>query len=146
MSKFRFRLQRVLDWDDTRRKAVETKIRELMAQRNAVHTNVERLRNECAAAEQAVHAQTSLDGGSLLALSSYRERISHRITAEHGSLQRIEQELQQQHQVWVRTKQRCKAMESLKDRRAAEFAYEEGRKRESETSDFVISRWHRDNG
>lgn len=145
MSAFRFRLQRVLEWDETRRKAAENKIRELMAERNGVRDRMSRLQSECAAAEQAVYGASQLDGSSLVAMASYRERISHRLAAEQKTLQRIEQDLQEQQQHWVRAKQRCRAMESLKERRAAEFTYEEGRKRESETADFVVSRWRRDN-
>jgi flagellar export protein FliJ len=145
MSAFRFRLQRVLDWDESRRKVTENKIRELMAERNGVRDDMSRLRSECAAAEQAVYGSSHLDGSSLVALGSYRERIGHRLAAGQKTLQRIEQDLQEQQQIWIRAKRRCRAMESLKERRAAEFAYEEGRKRESETADFVVSRWRRDN-
>ena len=137
---FRFRLEKVLEWQQARSDLEESKLKQLNATLEKLIQSLAMLRATRTAAELEVRALDTLRGADLAALSSYRTYLEHcesSLIREHDSCR---QRRDQQRDIWAETHRRLRLLEKLKARRLAAFEFESNRELEKVAAELFLIR------
>jgi hypothetical protein len=143
MTSFRFPLQRVLDWRRTQLELEEIRFKQqLMAV-----AELDRARAELGAAGMKAESQvrdcTSLAGGDLAALGSFRLDVKKKdgeIAARRVACQKS---LDTQQRTMLEARRGCRLLERLKDRRLAEWTSARDHELEELASESFLAKWGR---
>ena len=131
MEPFRFRLQKVLDWQRTLTQMEELRTKQwsaALAQVRSARTELERSRVN---AGRQVLAASDLRPQDLCALAEFRQRLARKDQELSQRQRDCEQRLAEQTRRWTQARQRCRLLEKLRERRLAEYSI--GVERELET-------------
>jgi flagellar export protein FliJ len=136
MTRFRFRLQTVLDW---RRKQFDQAVahqNRMKAERSEVE---ELLRQNTAGMALQVHAQMA--GFELAQYQAYLERLQRERRALQERLRNLDGQLRQQAAVVIQANQNVKTVERLREKRLEEWQIASDKELEGLVSDLVANRW-----
>lgn len=141
MQRFRFRLERVLQWQNNVCQLRENDVRLSLHAISDADQRIEQLRAASLAAEQDSLRHPALTSADLVALSRFRIRVirDHATLAELRS--KLLQTLQQQREVLTAERRRLRLLEKLRSRKLEEYAFETNRESEQLATECHLSRW-----
>ena len=121
MTRFRFRLERVLAWRRTQLEIAEAAFQG----QNAVAAELDRARAALDAAgiraEMTVRQWDRVTGGDLAALDAFRTDLQRRQTALDAQRRAAREQLEARRSAMLEARRRCRLLERLKERRLAEW-------------------------
>ena len=141
MQRFRFRLERVLQWQMKVCELKENDVRlSLLAISNA-DQRIAQLREESLAAEHDALDHPALTSADLVALARFRIRVIR----DHERLAALKlglvQTLKQQRDMLTAERRRLRLLEKLRARSLEEYAYEANRESEELATECHLSKW-----
>jgi flagellar export protein FliJ len=143
MTRFQFRLQKVMEW---REKQLD--MEEAIFKRHAAEvTSLERARDNLAAAatqaELQLHTLQVLDGSDLSALAGFQRHVQTQRVAlalQHSAAQ---QSMAKQQEAMLEARRRCRLLERLKQRRLGEWEKARDRELDEVASESYLAGWAR---
>ena len=142
MTRFQFRLERVLHWRGVELTAEETKLKRLMQEAAAIDARVEALQRALAQIPHQIAALEGLNGSDLGSISAY----SQHLTRERGrALERRREkqaEVTKQAEVHLAAKQRYKLLEELRSRRFNEWQRATNAELDLLAHESYLTRWN----
>jgi flagellar export protein FliJ len=145
MKQFRFRLQRVLDWQRERCDWIENTIRQVRAELENKQSRLAAIEAALVAAQEHVLTATDLRGSSLTDLASYRLRVQRLQTKLAVERQECEARLKKHQADWLEARRRYRIMEKLKLRKESEHSYLSDRELDHLAAEAYAARWHNEN-
>lgn len=137
MARFRFRLQRVLDYrlrleEKAERQYAEAHHRRIVAERRLTEMNEERL--------SFLHRPDpfSLDAARLRTL--YLEAFQDRIERQSALVEVTRQEERERRDAWLAARRERQTLDNLRARAKAEFDLYEGRRMQAELDEWAVQR------
>ncbi len=143
MEKFKFRLQRVLDFRETQLELEEQKFRlesEALAELDRL---ADALKAEAAEADRRVLLADTITGTDLQALGHFRIEFRKRETALHARRAERMKSLAARQAAMMEARRTCKLLERLKDRRFLEWRAAAESELESLASESFLAQWVR---
>jgi flagellar export protein FliJ len=137
MKAFRFRLDRVLDWRRTELDMEETRLKQLQAARAALARELEELKAAHENARRTLLTQPRVDGADLQILSGYNTAAKLACARLDERRRAADRAAAVQQQKLLEARRRLRLLESLKDRRLAEWKYEAERQTEADSPPVV---------
>lgn len=144
MKDFRFRLQRVLDWQLEQCELIENRVRSLCRELGHIRAQIAGAQADLVAAEEQVLTAHRLDGASLNGLSAFRIRLRKRTDSLNAERQGCEMRLAQQRALWVEDRKRYRIMERLRHRKLNEYVNELDRELDLVAAEAYAARWNAD--
>jgi flagellar export protein FliJ len=141
MHAFRFRLQRVLEWQRTQCGLAENRLKQLYGELGRAEAAVEQLRAQRTAADIEVLSAKNISLVELAALAAYR---AHTRKTELVLVQKrteCETRLSAQRQVCTEEQRQRKLLEKLYERRRSAFDREVDREMEGLAGELFLARW-----
>lgn len=141
MKSFRFRLQRVLDWQ---RQQCDAALAELNECTQAVQQSRSRLARhtaECLKAQRQVIHSGVPTPADLSALAYYRVRAAKLELQFQAAIATAEERLARQQQEMIRLRRRFRLLEKLRDRDAEAYELAASREMENQASDTFLAKW-----
>jgi hypothetical protein len=141
---FRFRLQRVLDWQSKVCRLEEEKVRLWQHSVAETEARMAKLRADLAAIEQEALSRPTLQAADLAALERFR--LMSRQSGRKLEAKRLEQirELEKQLRIVQAERRRLRMIEKLRERAETEYRTEAGRELEAQALDSHLSKWVRE--
>ena len=143
MTSFRFPLQKVLDWRQTQLELEEVRFK----QQIAALADLDRARAELEAtgikAEIQVRDWSSLSGGDLAALGSFRLDVKQKEKVIAGRRVECQKTFEAQQRTMLEARRRCRLLERLKDRRLADWTSARDHELEELASESFLAKWGR---
>ena len=141
MGTFRFRLEKVLQWQQKQRQMEETRIQELAHARERAASAIALLRADRVAVEQQVLSAKEVSPNDLVALGNFRRRVAKQSEALNRSRQDYERRLAERRAAWLEARRKCRLFEKLKARRQIEFDGQVQRELEQFATENFLARW-----
>jgi len=143
MTRFQFRLERVLRWRALQLSAEEIKLKRLMQEAAAIDALLERIRQGIAQIPIQLAAVPDLRGTDLACFSAYAQHLSRERTKVIERRQAKQREILKQAEVHRAAKQRCKLLEELKRRRQGEWQQQADLELDQLAHESYLARWQR---
>jgi hypothetical protein len=143
VEKFKFRLQRVLDFRVTQLELEEQKFRLETEALAEVDRLAEALKAEAAEAERRVLLADAITGTDLQALGYFRIEFRKRETALQARRAERMRSLAARQAAMMEARRRCKLLERLKERRFQEWRTAAESELESLASESFLAQWAR---
>jgi|YNPBryunderm2012_1023409.scaffolds.fasta_scaffold01808_3 flagellar FliJ protein len=143
MKRFVFGLESVLRWRRSLFEQQQSRLRALVAERDAIRLRLRELEEWRRRAERAVVDAPAVTGGELAALESYRRRLHAERARKQQELADCEARIEAQRQRVVEARRRVRLLERLKERRYAEWEAEALRELETLAAESYLARWKR---
>jgi flagellar export protein FliJ len=141
MQRFRFRLDRVLEWRRKKYRLEETRLAACVALVFAAERKIEELRAERTSIERELIERPAIPAADLLNLSRYRLRASKE-EIELGEERRLRLVAAAEQRVRVQQAQRqVKLLEKMRERRLEEHTAADNREMESLAAEAFLARW-----
>ena len=144
MKDFRFRLQRVLDWQLEQCELIENRVKSFCVELAHIQARIAGAQADLVAAEEQVLSAHRLDGASLNGLAAYRIRLRKRTDSLNTERKGCELRLAEQRARWIEARKRYRMMERLRHRRLTEYASELDRELELLAAEAYGARWNAD--
>jgi flagellar export protein FliJ len=143
MQRFRFRLDRVLDWRRKEYRVEETRLAACVALVHAIEKKIERLRAERASIESDLLGRDAIPAADFANLGRYRlradkERIELSEQRRQGLLSAAGQRARVQ-----QAEQRVKLLEKMRERRLEEHTAAVNHELENLAAEAYLARWPR---
>jgi len=144
MTRFQFRLQKVMEWREKELELENARLKE----RSAEVANLDRAQADLKSAEidaeNELRRGTAISGQELAALAGYRRWV--RLRARQLAAERSEalHRLQAQEQIMLEARRRCRLLERLRERRLTEWKAAENQQMEEVAAESFLARWPRD--
>jgi flagellar export protein FliJ len=139
MTRFRFRLERVLAWRGTQLELAEAAFQ----RQTAAVAELDRARAALDAAgirtEMAVRRWEQVTGSDLAALDAFRADLHRRQAAVDAQRSAAREQLEARRAEMLEARRRCRLLERLKERRLAEWNAEADREIEQLAGEMAIS-------
>ena len=142
MNQFRFRLQRVLDWQRERCELIENDISRLCGEVERIQSQMAAARAALVAAEEQVLTTKQLEGALLRGLASYRLRLQKLGGTLDAERRACQIRLTEKRTQWVEARKRYRIMERLKHRKEQEHSYLLERELDKLAAEAYAARWH----
>lgn len=144
MAKFQFSLEKVLRWRGVELTAEEAKLKALLQQQLYLQSQLAEVSAERSKLISSLGAMPDLRGDDLRTLTACGLRL--RRTAENLAQQllKVGRELAKQRKRYGEAKRRVRLLEELKERRLAEWKYEEAALLEELASESFLANWNRE--
>lgn len=144
MAKFHFSLEKVLRWRSVELTAEEAKLKALLQQQLHLQAQLAEVSAERSKLISSLGAMPDLRGDDLRTLTASSLRL--RRTAEDLAQQllRLGRDLAKQRKRYSEAKRRVRLLEELKERRLAEWKYEEAALLEELASESFLANWNRE--
>jgi len=142
MKDFRFRLQRVLDWQAEQCDLIENRVRGLCRELELIQAQIAGAQADLVAAEEQVLGAHRVNGAWLIGLAGYRSRLRKRMDALNTERQGCGTRLAQQRAQWVEARKRYRIMERLRQRKLSEYASDLDRELELLAAESYAARWN----
>jgi hypothetical protein len=137
------RLERVIRWERAKCEIEHLKTAQMVDALQNITVALADQRNETRAIEKAVIARPDLDGAGLSAFAAWRLGATAKERELESARLRCEARLQEQREILLKAKTRCRLLEDLQARRVAELHYEAGRMYENAATEAFLARWNR---
>jgi hypothetical protein len=141
MHGFRFRLQRVLEWETEQLEAERNRTSQCYAALAITREKAMRLRAEHLAVEQELQRERVLSASDVLPLQGYRAGVRKRERQFAIELQERQRELDSQVARLERQERKVKLIENLKSRHLEEHRVAADQEVERIASDSYLARW-----
>ncbi|MFN7993854.1 MAG: flagellar FliJ family protein [Bryobacteraceae bacterium] len=141
MPTFRFRLEKVLQWQEKQRQMEEMRIRKLSQDLEQNKSAFARLQADRVAIEQQVLCGKQVSPADLVALGSFRIRMEKQATDLRQRRDECERQLNERRAEWFEMRRKCRLYEKLKARRQKEFDAEADRESERFATENYLARW-----
>lgn len=142
MTRFVFRLETVLAWRKTQLDGEELSLRQLLAGRAELEQSMAALDREGRTEEERILRSSSIPAADLWALGSYRRGLQQRVGALLRRREECERRIAAQQTRVAEARRRFRLLERLRERRLAEWQYQEQREREDFAADAFLARWN----
>ena len=143
MRAFEFSLRQVLAWRRGQLDLEENKLRQLLAQLEAMRLETVRLGLVQSRAEAAVREAAEVEAGDLWALAAYRKRLIAELEALSRKRIAGEQQVETQRGRVVEAQRNCRLLEKLEERRRAEWKLAQDRELENLAAESFLASWNR---
>jgi flagellar export protein FliJ len=143
MTRFQFRLQRVLEWREKQLELEDLRFKRQMAEIASLDRSRTELQSAGLQAELQLRSSAVVCGRDLSALAGYRRFVQMRgreIAAQRAQAQK---RLEAQQTVMLEARRRCRLMERLKERRLAEWQAACDRELDQLASESYLALWAR---
>ena len=140
---FRFRLARVLEWEQAKCHLEEFRTGQVSASLNKTNSELAHLRADFVRGEREVVSATVMVGPELHALAAWRKVFRSKEATLEAARKDWERKLFEQRARWVQARRRCRLFESLRSRRMDEYEQETSRALEATASEAHLVRWSR---
>jgi flagellar export protein FliJ len=144
MKDFRFRLQKILDWQLEKCELIENCVKSLCGELAHIQARIAGTQADLVAAEEQVLHAHRLDGASLNGLAAYRIRLRKRTDSLNAERKGCEMRLTQQRTQWMEARKRYRILERLRHRKLTEYVAEFDRELELLASEAYGARWNAD--
>lgn len=142
MKDFRFKLQKVLDWQLEQCESIENRVKSLCEELAQIRARIAGAQAELVAAEEQVLSAHCLQGASLNGLAAYRIRLRKRTDSLHAERQGCDMRLTEQRAQWIEARKRYRMLERLRHRKLTEYASELDRELDLLATDAYGARWN----
>lgn len=144
MAKFQFSLEKILRWRSVELTAEEAKLKALLQQQLHLQAQLAEVSAERSKLISSLGVMSDLRGDDLRTLTACGLRL--RRTAENLAQQllKVGRELAKQRKRYGEAKRRVRLLEELKERRLAEWKYEEAALLEELASESFLANWNRE--
>ena len=141
MSTFRFRLEKVQEWQRLQRELLESRIKQLLRSLQHTDSAIAQLKAARVVADEELLTSETIGGQFLSALSAYRARLRNQQRNLLQTRQQYEKQLEEQRGLWADKERRCRLMDKLESRQRAGFQYQADRELENFASEAYLGRW-----
>lgn len=142
MTRFHFRLDSVLAWRKAQLEAAEFRLRQALEAAARVEAEIAAIEVSRMEAEREVRAADAVTASDLWALSAWREALRGRAASLAARLRECEAETLRRREEAALARRRCRLLERLRERRLAEWDYEQSRELDNFASDAYLARWN----
>jgi flagellar export protein FliJ len=143
MQRFRFRLDRVLEWRRKKYRLEETRLAACLALVQAAERKIELLAAERASIELELLARPAIPASDFVNLGRYRLRAAKQeLEFADERRQRLQATDEQRARV-QQAQQRVKLLEKMRERRLEEHTAAENREMEALAAEAFLARWPR---
>ncbi len=144
MAKFHFALEKVLRWRSVELTTEEAKLKALLQQQLHLQGQLAQVSTERSKLISSLGTMPDLRGDDLRTLTACGLRL--RRTAENLAQQllKVGRDLAKQRKRYGEAKRRVRLLEELKERRLAEWKYEEAARLEELASESFLANWNRE--
>lgn len=143
MKAFSFRLQAALRLRTQELEVEQMKLQQILAQQARLKHELEAVAREREAAAHAVQADNAPSYSDLRALASYIIGTQAETIRLQSALADTAKAIARQTAVVIRAERNAKLLDKLRQKRAAEWAYEANRELENDSFECWISSWNR---
>jgi hypothetical protein len=144
MTKFVFRLERVLDWRQTELSLEEAKYKRLAARLAALHAHKDGLNAAILEVGRGPDRSRSVSAADLAVSAACRERLVREVAAAEGKIVECGRLLAAQRESMVAARRRVRLLENLKERRRVEWSAAFEKELEEMAAESSQSRWRRE--
>jgi flagellar export protein FliJ len=141
MQTFRFRLARVLEWYTRQYELEERRLTALLAALADAKAAIAALLAERLSVERELLSRKSIPASDFAALGLYRLGARKRESELNGVRERCQADVEAQRLKLRAAERRVRLVEKLRERRLAEYTYEESRELEELASDAYFAKW-----
>jgi flagellar export protein FliJ len=141
MRRFRFRLETVLGWRQSRLEAEETRLRRLFEELRRVENARARVEQEKNEGDRAVLYAQSADAADLEALASHRAHCAREMERLASERARCERRIAEQRQRLLEAERGMRLLEKLRERQYSEWHAEMNREQEAAAAELFLGRW-----
>lgn len=146
MKRFVFRLESVLRWRRSRFELEQNRLRELTAEHDRIRLRLRALEEEQHRQESELLSSGVLSGAELAALEAWRLRQRAERERCRRALRELERGLAQQRERMLEARRQLRLLETLKERRYAEWEAEATRETEALAAECHLARLRRGPG
>jgi len=141
VTRFHFRLQKVLEWREKQLELEEARLKQQAAALASLDQARAELRSAGLQAEFELRASAMVQGRDLAALAGFRRyvQVRGRELAERRAT--AQKSLEAQKDVMLEARRRCRLLERLKDRRLSEWQAAGNRELDQLASESFLARW-----
>jgi flagellar export protein FliJ len=141
VSAFRFRLEKVQEWQRVQRELIESRIKQSLRALQHTDSAIAQVKAARVAADEELLTSGTIAGQLLSALSAYRARLRNQQRNLLQTRQQQEKQLEEQRGLWAEKERRCRLMDKLESRQREDFEYQAGRELENFASESYLGRW-----
>ena len=142
MSAFRFRLQRVLDYQQQQCDLAQARVSTCVGALERSRMELENHSSACVAVRREVAHSQLPTAAELSSLAYFRIRAAKLELHYRAAIATAEQRLEQERLVLVELQRRARLLEKLRDRKFEEHRYQEDREAENQASDTYLATWN----
>jgi len=144
MARFHFPLEKVLRWRLAQLAVEEAKQKKLLQEQVQLQTFAAQLGVEKTKLSSSLGTLPDLRGEDLRAVTAYSLRLKRLAENIDEQSARCERNLAAQRKKCRDAERRCRLLEELKDRKGAEWRYQQERDLETLASEVYLANWERD--
>lgn len=136
MQRFKFRLQKVLEYRIMAEDWAKQAVAEAQAQLNEGQMQSARIRQR---REELIRSSSPRQLQDFQALNAYLEKLDDDEAAQAAVNQILENELEQTKEQWIKCRQETKAMTTLKDQKYAEWVAKANQEEQNQLDEFAVN-------
>jgi len=142
MPAFRFRLQRVLDYQQQQCDLAQARVSACYGALERSRADLENHSSACVAVRREVAYSQVPTAAELSALAYFRVRAAKLELHYRTAIAAAEQRLQQERLALMELQRRARLLEKLRDRKFEEHRYNQDREAENQASDIYLATWN----
>ncbi len=143
MKKFSFSLDRVLAWRRSERELVQAGMGKLIAEREALASRADSIRDERAVYERSLANALYFDGGSVQTLPHWQKRVEKSLTELAAQMVQVRVRMEQQMERLREAELKVKLLEKLRERRVSEWKTALNLEEENQAAEAYLARFAR---
>jgi flagellar export protein FliJ len=143
MTRFHFRLQRVLEWREKQLELEDIRFKRQIAQIAGLDQARAELQSAGLQAELQLRSSASVSGRDLSDLAGFRRYVQTRGRELAARRAEAQKQLEAQQSIMLEARRRCRLLERLKDRRLSEWQTARDRELDQLASESFLARWVR---
>jgi len=143
MKRFRFSLESVRRWRQSRLEQEQALLQGLLAERAAIQERIRQRELERREAEQAVLGASFIQAGELAALEAHRRWLAQERARLEQAAADCENRIAAQREKVQEAQRKVRLIEKLKERRLAEWEAEAARELEALAAETYLAQWGR---
>lgn len=137
MQRFKFRLQKVLEYRAMAEDWAKQAVAEAQAQLNEGQMQTARIRQK---RDEMVRSSAPRQLMDFQALNAYLEKLDDDEAAQASVNHILESELEQAKEQWIKCRQETKAMNTLRDQKFAEWLAKANQEEQNQLDEFAVNR------
>lgn len=141
MKKFRFPLDRLRNWRQSRFEAEQARLQALFAEQRRVQAQRDALIREMDASVDRLAAGGSACAEELIALNSFCLYAQHEARRLDQSQKHIGHDIEKQRAALLAARRDVEVLEKLREQRLRQWRVEAGREQEGLVAELVVARW-----
>ena len=143
MTRFHFRLQKVLEWREKQLEIEDLRLKQQVARAAGLDQARAQIESAGQQAEMQLRSSAAVSGQDLAALAGFRQFVKTSSLAIAAQRAEALKQLEAQQNVMLEARRRCRLMERLKERRLAEWQAACDRELDALASESFLANWVR---